>query len=112
MAIDPETNEWVRALLQQEIERAVAPLRRELDQLDDWANGVFVALEDALVPLLRAHPDVARQLAPLWQQAAQRHEQLERSAGQADDYHETVGLLEPRKMLYRRLALLGVWTPP
>ena len=25
MAINPETTEWVRALLQQEIERAVAP---------------------------------------------------------------------------------------
>ena len=57
MAINPETTEWVRALLQQEIERAVAPLRQELDELDDWANGVFAALADVLPLLLRKNPE-------------------------------------------------------
>ena len=107
MAINPETTEWVRALLQQEIERAVAPLRQELDELDDWANGVFAALEDVLIPLLKAQPDIARKVQPLWLLAAQRYEQLEKSQGQADDFHETAALLEARKMLYRLFGLLG-----
>lgn len=109
MAINPETSAWVRALLSEEIERAVAPLRQELDQLDDWANGVFAALEDVLIPLLKAQPDIARKVQPLWELAAQRYEQLEQSQGQADDFHETAELLQARKMLYRRLALLGLW---
>ena len=109
MAINPETTEWVRALLQQEIERAVAPLRQELDELDDWANGVFAALEDVLIPLLKAQPDIARKVQPLWLLAAQRYEQLEKSQGQADDFHETAALLEARKMLYRQLAVLKAW---
>lgn len=109
MAINPETTEWVRALLQQEIDRAVTPLRRELDELDDWANGVFAALQDVLIPLLKAQPDLARTLQPLWQLAAQRHERLEQETGQAEGFHETAALLEARKMLYRQLALLGLW---
>lgn len=109
MAINPETSAWVRELLQQEIERAVAPLRQELDQLDDWTNGVFAALEDVLIPLLKAQPDIAHKLQPLWQLAAQRYEQLEQSHGQADDFHETAALLEARKMLYQQLANFGIW---
>lgn len=109
MAINPETSAWVRELLQQEIERAVAPLRQEIDQVDDWANGVFAALEDVLLPLLKERPDLARKVQPLWRLAAQRHEQLGRSPGQADDFHETAHLLEARKMLYWRFATAGVW---
>ena len=111
MAINPETTEWVRALLQQEIERAVAPLRQELDELDDWANGVFAALADVLPLLLRKNPEIAVVLEPMWRGAAERREHLQQpqAQAQADDFHETEHLLEARKMLYRQLAVLKAW---
>lgn len=111
MSLDPETTEWVRALLEQEIAKAVVPLRQEIDQLDDWANGVFVALQNVLPPLLRKHPDIALQLEPLWRAASEQYDRLEGIA-QADDFHETQSLLEPRKMLYRQLANLKAWPKP
>lgn len=110
MALNPETTEWVRALLQQEIGKAVAPLRQEIDQVDDWANGVFAALNDLLPPLLKKHPDIAHDLEPLWRYASEQYDTLD-STGQADDFHETQGLLEARKMLYRHIALLHAWPP-
>lgn len=109
MAINPETSAWVHALLEQEIERAVAPLRQELDQLDDWANGVFAALTDVLPLLLRKHPDIAADLEPMWRHASERWQRLQQPQAQADDFHETEHLLEARKMLYRQLAVLGAW---
>lgn len=109
MAINPETTEWVRALLRQEIDKAVAPLHQRIEAQDDWANGVFAALEDVLIPLLKAQPDIARTVAPLWRLASERFELLQRQDGQADDFHETAGLLEARKMLYRQLENFGVW---
>lgn len=111
MAIDPETTQWVRALLDQEIERVVAPLRQQIDQVDDWANGVFVVLSDLLVPLLKKHPDVALELEPLWRYASEQYDKLDGS-GQAEDFHETQGLLEARKMLYRQLQTFRAWPAP
>lgn len=105
------TTEWVRELLAQEIEKAVAPLRQEIDQTDNWANGVFAALEDLLRVLLVKHPDIAAELAPLWRGAAERFDNIG-SIEQADDFHESQELLEARKMLYRQLALVKAWPEP
>ena len=113
MAINPETTSWVRELLAQEIEKAVAPLRQEIDQVDDWANGVFAVLADLLPELLQTHPQLGQRLMPLWQEAAERYDTLGRQAdGQADDFHETQWLLEARKMLYRQLVASGSWPGP
>jgi len=112
MSITPETSAWVRELLQQEIEKAVAPLRQELDQVDDWANGVFAALLDVVLALLKSQPELANDLAPLWRFASERYDHLEQSPPQADDIQETQHLLEARKMLYRQLAALGAWPSP
>lgn len=111
MSLDPETTSWVRALLAQEIDKAVAPLRQELDQVDDWANGVFAALSDLLLPLLKKHPEIAQELQPLWQGASEQYDKLE-GVAQADDFHETQYLLEARKMLYRKLSALQAWPAP
>ena len=111
MTPPPATTEWVRELLAQEIDKAVAPLRQEIDQLDDWANGVFAALEDSLRVLLVKHPGIAAELAPLWRDAAEQFDKLG-SSGQSEDFHQTQELLEARKMLYRQLALLHVWPLP
>jgi len=110
MSLTPETTEWVRALLQQEIEKAVAPLHQKIDQLDDWTNGVFAALSDLLPPLLKKYPDIATDLEPMWRYASEQYDTLS-STDQADDFDETQELLEARKVLYRQLALLKAWPP-
>lgn len=111
MAINPETTEWVRALLQQEIDRAVAPLRQEIDQLDDWANGVFCALSDLMPALLKTQPEIARYLEPLWRKASERYDHIG-NTDQAEDFHETQPLLEARMTLYRQLASVRAWPVP
>lgn len=93
----------IRDLIRDETE----PLRAELERVDDWANGIFVALQEALIPLLMTHPELAEHLAPVWRAAEERYD---RSAhGQAEDIDEPLERLDPRKMLYRQLAQLGVW---
>lgn len=111
MSLSPETTSWVRELLQQEIDKAVEPLRRELDELDDWANGVFCALSDLMPVLLKTQPEIARHLEPMWRNASERYDHIG-STDQADDFRETQYLLEARKMLYRQLALLKAWPEP
>jgi chromosome segregation ATPase len=90
----------------------VAQLRDELDRMDDWANGLMGALQDLALPLLRTHPDIADTVKSSWRLASVRWEKLQADTGQADDFHETADLLEPRKMLYRALEGIGVFPPP
>ena len=92
-----------------EIKKEIAKLRAEISRVDDWANGVFVALSEALPPLLKANPVAAAHLAKSWRDAAARFERVSSSREQADDYHETAELLEPRKILYGLFARHGVW---
>ena len=96
----------------EELRQEVAQLRAELDRLDDWANGVLMALSDALLPLLKANPEAARYLEPLWRSAAERFEQLEAERGQAGQFAETAELLEAKTILYRQLRTLGAWRGP
>ena len=88
-----------------------ASLRAELDRVDDWANGVFLALEDALLPLLKAQPDLAERIAPVWQAAAERYDQQDPDPQeeQTDDWAQPREQLEARKILYRCFAQMGVW---
>ena len=111
MNTTPENAAWVKALIAQEVEQAVAPLRQKMDELDDWANGVFAALADVLPLLLKSQPEIARYLEPMWRDASERYDRIG-STDQADDFHETQELLEARKMLYRQLALLKAWPAP
>lgn len=111
MNTTPENAAWVKALIAQEVEQAVAPLRQKMDELDDWANGVFAALADVLPPLLKSQPEIARYLEPMWRDASERYDRIG-SIDQADDFDETQELLEARKVLYRQLALLKAWPAP
>ncbi|HQU78000.1 MAG TPA: hypothetical protein PLU47_00885 [Azonexus sp.] len=92
----------------------VEALRAETDRVDDWVLGLFCALEDVLRPLLRSNPELANSIAPDWQEAAARFDLLTNNPaeGQADCFHETPDKLEARQLLYRRLALLKLWTAP
>ncbi|WP_156523229.1 hypothetical protein [Bordetella ansorpii] len=88
----------------------LALLRTEVAQLDDWANGVFAALQDALLPILRDNPLLAAELGGRWSEVSERFDRLETSTGQHEDFHETQELLEARKMLFRTFQLLGLWS--
>ncbi|MBK6742495.1 MAG: hypothetical protein IPG66_05755 [Hydrogenophilales bacterium] len=87
-------------------------MRDEIDRVDDFATGVFQALHDVLAYLLPTQPDLARQLMPLWREAAVRHDEVRGSTGQLDNLNETVERLEPRKMLYRMFDVAGLWPRP
>ncbi|HEY0954008.1 MAG TPA: hypothetical protein VGE36_04575 [Roseateles sp.] len=107
MELPPKEAAWLREQVRQEVEHRIAPLRRELDGIDDWANGVFAALLDLLLPLLKTHPELARTLEALWRRAAEEYAELE----QQPDRGGRAELLEARKMLYWVLAQLGQWPP-
>lgn len=107
--LSSETTAWLHAQIAVAAARAVAPLREELDKLDDWANGLFVVLTNVLPHLLRAQPEMAAKLAPQWRKAAERFEALEVSGARRAGDGETLELLEARKMLYRIFAVMELW---
>lgn len=95
MADDQSTQTW---------REEAAQLRAEIDRVDDWANGVFLALFDLLPPLLREHPQIAATIAPMWKKAAQNWDTLQTGTMQGESFDEPEGVLEARKLLYRMLA--------
>lgn len=94
------------------LEQELNDLRLEVDRNDDWANGLFAVLVEALPPLLRANPEMARQLGATWRNRADEYEALRSTPGQADDFHDTAEKLEAAKMLYRQFDVLGLWPAP
>jgi hypothetical protein len=91
------------AALRAEVER----LRAEIEKVDDWAQGIHLALETVLPFLLRGHPE-AGEVQRLLQSLDERYEELLKHPGRAEA-GERRGQLESPKMLYRRLALQDVW---
>ncbi|WP_422097452.1 hypothetical protein [Variovorax sp.] len=108
-ALTPEATAWMQAQIAIHTARAVAPLREELDKLDDWANGLFVVLADVLPQLLRAHPSAAAAIAPRWERAAESFDAVLASGQRKTNEGESLELLEARKMLYRVFAVVGLW---
>ncbi|CAM3935424.1 hypothetical protein ACAN107058_20250 [Paracidovorax anthurii] len=107
--LSPETAAWLHTQIAISTARAVAPLREELDKVDDWAGGLFVVFLNVLPHLLRTQPELAAKLAPQWRKAAQRFDALQaRGARRARD-GESLESLEARKMLYRIFSLMELW---
>ena len=106
--MSPEVSAWIQAQITLSNASNAATLRAEINKVDDWANGVFMALKDALLPLLKDHPATACDIAPQWRKAAEQFEQIEQGSPPADP-DETLELLEARKMLYRIFEVLGLW---
>lgn len=106
--LSPETAAWMRMQMTIAAARAVEPLKAEINQVDDWANGVFVVLRDVLPYLLKTFPELARNVAPHWGAAALDFDRID-VHGHPAKPDESLEFLEARKMLYRTLALLGVW---
>lgn len=107
--LSPEVAAWMRLQMTLAAARAVEPLRAEINRVDDWANGIFAVLQDVLPVLLLQAPELARQVAPRWRQAAEAFDRVNLE-GKAAKPDEPLEFLEARKMLYRIFALMGVWT--
>ena len=60
--LSPETAAWMHAQIAISTARAVAPLREELDKVDDWAGGLFVVFLNVLPHLLRTQPELAQRI--------------------------------------------------
>jgi len=110
--LSPETAAWMHAQIAISTARAVAPLREELDKVDDWAGGLFVVLLNVLPHLLRTQPELAAKLEPQWRKAAQRFDALQARGARHTRDGESLETLEARKMLYRIFALMGLWPQP
>ncbi|WP_156816078.1 hypothetical protein [Brachymonas chironomi] len=92
---------------EEKLRQEIAALRAEIDEVDNWASGLLMALVEVLPALLRGHPQ-AGQVADLLQADAERFEELRKQSRKRRD-GETAALYEPRKMLYHLLAIQGVW---
>lgn len=90
-----------------ESRQEIGRLRAEIDAANDWATGLFQLLHQVLPHLLRNHPNVEKIQNSL-QFADDRYEELLAHPERAED-GETAGQHEAGKMLYRQLAVLGVW---
>lgn len=91
-----------------DLQSQIDALRAELKSTDDWASGVFLTLEQILPFLLRGHPEIAK-IEQLLKRSEQRFEELCAYPERAEDGDETAEKYEAAKMLYRQMALLGVW---
>jgi hypothetical protein len=83
-------------------------LQQQIEETDQWATGVFLALQAVLPFLLRDHPQVNKMQA-LLAGMDRRYEELLAHPECAENKDETAGNYEAPKMLYRQLALLRVW---
>lgn len=106
--LSPEVAAWMRVQMSIAAARAVEPLKDEISKVDEWANGLFVALRDVLPVLLLDSPALTREIEPQWRKAAEEFDRIEQHGQQANG-DESLELLEARKMLYRLFAVCGLW---
>ena len=105
--ITPEAAAWMHTQIALSNARTAATLRREIDKVDDWANGIFAALRDVLQHQLRESPALASALAKDWGPAARAFDRIEvRGLPPAPD--EPLEFLEARKMYFRLFGSVGL----
>ena len=107
--LSPETAAWLQAQMAINNARTAAVLREEINKVDDWANGIFAALRDALGHLLsEARPLVGDGLARSWGKAAQDFDSVMAGSKAAHYAGESLEQLEARALLYRFYVRLGM----
>lgn len=109
--LTPETAAWLQAQMAIHSARTAAVLREEINKVDDWANGVFVALRDVLMHQFKQNPKLVQAVMGQWALAAEKFNQAE-NEGVALPEGETLELLEARKMLYELSVVLGSMPAP
>ncbi|HTF98653.1 MAG TPA: hypothetical protein VL995_21100 [Cellvibrio sp.] len=80
-------------------------LREEINRVDDWANGLYAALNDVVSEVGRLDPEIAARLATKWSKVAKQFDQQE--AEPHLNFEESLEQLEARKILYRTLVITG-----
>lgn len=90
------------------LRQEVAALRQQISETDDWANGIHKTLSAVLPFLLRGHPEASK-VEGLLRYHSERYDELLANPQRAENSDETAALYEEGKMLYRQLAILGVW---
>ena len=107
--LSPEAAAWLQAQMAISNARTAAVLREEINKVDDWANGIFAALRDALGHLLgEARPIVGDGLARSWGKAAQDFDSVMAGSKAAHHAGESLEQLEARALLYRFYVRLGM----
>lgn len=106
--ISPEVAAWMRMQMTIAAARAVEPLQAEINKVDDWANGLFVVLNDVLPFLLRQFPDLAAEVGPAWRGAAEDFDRID-VHGLPAKPDEPLEFLEARKMFFRLFTLMKLW---
>lgn len=107
--LSPETAAWLHAQMAIQNARTAAILRDEINKVDDWANGIFAGLRDALGHLLgEARPIVGAGLARDWSRAAQDFDRLMTGGKPMHSEDESLEQLEARALLYRFYVRLGM----
>ena len=86
--------------VEQALQKRLEPIQRELDELDDFCNGLLLALAEVLPHIWKADEGISRTLAKTWGEAARQFDQIEKLDGQHPDFDQTLELLRPRKVLY------------
>lgn len=102
-----EAAAWVDARIAIANARTAATIRTDIDKVDDWCDGMFVALRDVLQQLLTYCPGLADDLAPSWRAVAELYDQVNALGLRAAD-DQPIEFLQARKMLYRMLVAQGV----
>lgn len=83
-------------------------LKKECDHVDDWANGIFLALFDLLMVLRHENPEVLKKLEPRWKKDYDEYLR----AVENKHIGQKARRLEARKMLYGMLDSFGAFGKP
>ena len=106
--LSPEAAAWLQAQMAISNARTAAVLREEINKVDDWANGIFAALRDALGNQLGDAPSIGRALARDWGKAAQDFDSIMAGGKAAHHAGESLEQLEARALLYGFYVRLGM----
>lgn len=106
--LSPEAAAWLQAQMVINNARTAAVLREEINKVDDWANGIFAALRDALGNVLGDAPAIGRALARDWSRAAQDFDCIMAGGKATHNKGESLEQLEARALLYRFYVRLGM----
>lgn len=92
----------------QKLQAEITDLKKKLDETDDFAGGVLKVLITILPFLIRDHPESLK-IRDLLKSSSDCYEKLLSNSEKSTFDGVNTGVYEPSKMLYKNLALLGVW---